>query len=71
MTSRNSLALQVTLDELAAAGFSPVVKRNGGGHWKVKCDGLPPISVSVSSNDPNAYHMARRTVRKVLAANGH
>lgn len=65
--SRKDEALGVTLAELKAAGFVPNVQRNGGGHWKVKCVGLPPITVSVSSSDANACHMARRTVRKILA----
>lgn len=67
--SRKSEPLDVTIAELKAAGFDPVVIRNGGGHWKVKCVGLPPISVSVSAGDVMAVHMARRTVRKILAQN--
>lgn len=64
---RNDESLAVTIAELKAAGYSPVVIRNK--HWKIKCDGLPPITVSVSASDPMAVHMARRTVRKVLAQN--
>ena len=62
---RNSEPLEATLAELKAAGFAPVICR--GKHWKVKCDGLPPITVSVSSSDPMAVHMARRTVKKIIA----
>jgi hypothetical protein len=65
--ARNDESLAVTVHELKLAGFVPVVSRSK--HWKIKCDGLPPITVSVSASDPMAVHMARRTVRKIMAQN--
>lgn len=65
--ARNDESLEVTLAELRAAGFVPVVTRCR--HWKIKCVGLPPITVSVSASDPYASHAARRTVRKIIVQN--
>ncbi len=65
--ARNDESLTVTVQELKLAGYVPIVTRSK--HWKIKCDGLPPITVSVSASDPMAVHMARRTVRKIIARN--
>ena len=68
MGRRNDESLNVTLAELRLAGYTnPVIVRNN--HWKIKVDGLPPITVSVTASDPMAVYMARRTVRKIIAQN--
>lgn len=64
---RRGEPLHVTLEELKARGFEPVVTK--GKHWKVKCAGLPLIIVSGTSNDPYAANAALKFVRRVIAQN--
>jgi hypothetical protein len=64
---RHNDGLDATLEELKLHGYVPVVTRDR--HWKVKCPGLPPITISVTANDPMAVRHAKRTVRKIIAQN--
>ena len=59
--------LDATLEELRAAGYAPVFAI--GKHWKVKCEGLPPIVGSLTPSDCNADKVARRRVRQIIAQN--
>jgi hypothetical protein len=67
--ARQNEPLEATLDELRKAGFVPVEMHKRGGHWKIKCNGLPPITCSATAGDINAANQARRTTRRILAQN--
>lgn len=61
--------LEITLAILKGAGYVPTFQRSGGNHYKIRCEGLPPICVSSTSSDRNAVHQARRTVQRIIAQN--
>lgn len=58
--------LEATLDELRLAGFTPTYEQ-GRKHYCVRATGLPPIAVSATPSDGNAYKAARRLVRRIIA----
>lgn len=68
MSKHQTGPLDVTVEELMAAGFTPVATCKGK-HWKIKCDGLPPITVSITPSCVHASNQARRVVRRIIAQN--
>jgi hypothetical protein len=67
MTRGNGI-VRMTLDTLAARGFTPTIK-NGGKHTKIKWhDGNRTFTVVVSRSpsDRHAITVARQTLRRIL-----
>ena len=63
--------VRMTLDTLAARGFTPTIK-NGGKHTKIKWhDGNRTFTVVVSRSpsDRRAIHNARKTLKRILRKN--